>query len=65
MNFKESFKDSKLKDEGNYKSIYIKNSLIEEINKIASKEKMSFNKMAIHMLEYCVKEYNETEEHKN
>ena len=59
MNFKESFKVYEQKDEGTYKSIYIRNSLIEEINKIAKEQDLSFNKVVIHMLEYCIKEYNE------
>lgn len=39
-----------------YKSIYLKDDLIEKIEKIASENNSSFNNIVVNMLEYCVKE---------
>lgn len=39
-----------------YKSIYLKDDLIEKIEKIANENNSSFNNIVVNMLEYCVKE---------
>lgn len=39
-----------------YKSIYLKDELIEKIEKIAEENNSSFNNIVVNMLEYCVNE---------
>ncbi len=39
-----------------YKSIYLKDELIEKIEKIAKENNSSFNNIVVNMLEYCVNE---------
>ena len=39
-----------------YKSIYLKDELIEKIEKIAKENNSSFNNILVNMLEYCVNE---------
>lgn len=39
-----------------YKSIYLKDDLIEKIESIARENNSSFNNIVVNMLEYCVKE---------
>ena len=46
----------KSKVNANYKTIYLKNEMIEKINKIANKNDTSFNNIVVNMIEYCLKE---------
>lgn len=39
-----------------YKSIYLKDELIEKIERIAEENDSSFNNIVVNMLEYCVNE---------
>ncbi|CCY72084.1 putative uncharacterized protein [Clostridium sp. CAG:921] len=41
------------KVESTYKTIYIKNELVEKINDLAKKNNTSFNNVVIKMIEYC------------
>ena len=41
------------KVESTYKTIYIKNELVEKINDLAKKNNTSFNNFVIKMIEYC------------
>mgnify|MGYP004733006449 CR=1 FL=1 len=47
-------KKTKGKEETVYKTIYIKQSLVEQINKIASENNTSFNNVVISMIESCL-----------
>lgn len=44
----------KEKVEASYKTIYLRNDLIEKLNKIASENETSFNNVVVSMLDYCV-----------
>lgn len=46
----------KSKVNASYKTIYLKNEMIEKINKIANKNDTSFNNIVVNMIEYCLKE---------
>lgn len=48
-------KKTKEKDPATYKSIYIKESLAKEIEKIAKENDTSFNNVVISMIETCLK----------
>jgi len=50
------YKKSKVK--ASYKSLYIRNDLIEQVEEIAKKNNTSFNNIIVNMIEYCVKENN-------
>ena len=54
MSIEIDFKKSKVN--ANYKKIYLKNEMIEKINKIANKNDTSFNNIVVNMIEYCLKE---------
>ncbi len=54
MSIEIDFKKSKVN--ANYKTIYLKNEMIEKINKIANKNDTSFNNIVVNMIEYCLKE---------
>ena len=43
----------KNKVEASYKTLYLKNSLIEKLDKIAKENNTSFNNVVVSMLEYC------------
>ena len=47
-------KQTKEKEERAYKTIYIKQNLVEEIEKIATMNKTSFNNVVISMIEACL-----------
>lgn len=47
-------KQTKEKEECAYKTIYIKQNLVEEIEKIATINKTSFNNVVISMIEACL-----------
>lgn len=38
-----------------YKTIYLKNSTIEQIEAIANKNNTSFNNVVVNMVDYCLK----------
>lgn len=46
----------KEKVRASYKSLYLKDDLIEKIEKIAKENNSSFNNIVVSMLEYCVNE---------
>jgi hypothetical protein len=50
LNFK------KEKVNASYKTIYLKNDIIDKINNIAEKNDTSFNNIIVNMVEYCIKE---------
>ncbi len=52
MNFE--LKKTKGKEETCYKTIYIKQTLVDKINKIASDNNTSFNNVVISMIEACL-----------
>ena len=54
MSIEIDFKKSKVNS--SYKTIYLKNDMIEKINKIANKNDTSFNNIVVNMIEYCLKE---------
>lgn len=54
MSIEIDFKKSKVN--ASYKTIYLKNDMIEKINKIANKNDTSFNNIVVNMIEYCLKE---------
>ncbi len=39
--------------EASYKTVYLKNDLIEKLDKIAKENDTSFNNVVVNMLEYC------------
>ena len=54
MSIEIDFKKSKVN--ASYKTIYLKNEMIEKINKIANKNDTSFNNIVVNMIEYYLKE---------
>lgn len=42
-----------------YKTLYISEELMEEVNRLAIANDTSFNKMVITMIEYCLQEIEE------
>jgi len=44
------------KAESIYKSLYIKRSLADQVEKIAAEHKTSFNNVVVSMIESCLKE---------
>jgi hypothetical protein len=57
MNFK--VKKTKDKQETTYKTIYIRQSLVDRINKIATENNTSFNNVVISMIEACLEDDGE------
>lgn len=49
-------KKAAAKDEALYKTLYIKKSLAEQVEKIAAENKTSFNNVVVSMIESCLKE---------
>ncbi len=47
-------KSTKKKEPASYKSLYIKEKLIKEIEKIAKENNTSFNNVIISMIEQCL-----------
>lgn len=39
--------------EASYKTVYLKNDLIEKLDRIAKENDTSFNNVVVNMLEYC------------
>lgn len=58
-------KPTKKKTEAWYKTIYIKETLEKEIEKIATECNTSFNNVVISFLEYGVENYKETNKEEN
>jgi hypothetical protein len=58
MNLNFTIRDTKQKDPASYKSLYIKNSLLKEVNKIANANHTSFNNIVISMIEHCLNDNN-------
>lgn len=54
MNFE--IKNTKQKDPAIYKTLYIKQSLADQIEKIANENETSWNNVVISMIESCLKE---------
>ena len=54
MNFE--LKATKNKEPSVYKTLYLKSSLAERVEKIASENKTSFNNVVVSMIESCLKE---------
>lgn len=48
-------KKTKEKESASYKSLYIKDNLVKEIEKIAKENNTSFNNVVISMIEFCLK----------
>ena len=55
-------KKTKQKVEAGYKTIYLRQSLIDEIEKIAKENSTSFNNVVVSMIERCLEE-SESEPH--
>ena len=51
----------KNKVEASYKTVYLKNDLIDKLDKIAKDNNTSFNNVVVNMLEYCTNEDNNNE----
>ncbi len=49
-------KKTKEKETASYKSLYIKDKLIKEIDKIAKENDTSFNNVVVSMIEHCISE---------
>lgn len=54
MNFE--IKSTKNKEPTVYKTLYLKRSLVERIDQIASENNTSFNNVVVSMIESCLKE---------
>lgn len=55
-------KKTKQKVDSRYKTIYLRQSLIEEIEKIARENNTSFNNVVVSMVEQCLDEIKKEEE---
>ena len=55
-------KPTKKKNETVYKSLYLKEDLEKELNKIAKEHNTSFNYVVISLLEFALKEVNSNKE---
>jgi hypothetical protein len=55
-------KPTKKKNETVYKSLYLKEDLEKELNKIAKEHNTSFNNVVISLLEFALKEVNSNKE---
>lgn len=54
-----TIKPTQNKDEATYKTLYIKQSLVEAIDKIAKENNTSWNNVVISMIESCLSEEDE------
>lgn len=50
--------NDKDKSKSSYKSLYISNDLIEEIDRIARENDTSFNRVVVSMVEYALENYS-------
>lgn len=57
-------KETRQKNPANYKSLYIKDSLLKEVDKVADKCNTSFNNVVISMIEACIYGSGEEEQKK-
>jgi len=53
------------KDPASYKSLYIKDSLLREVERIAKKNSTSFNNVVVSMIEACISDSGEGHTKKN
>ena len=49
-------KETKRKVKSSYKTLYISEALIEQVDKIAKENDTSFNNVGVSMIEYCLAE---------
>ena len=49
-----TYNQAQNKEEATYKSLYIKKSLVEKIDRIAMTNNTSWNNVVISMIEYCL-----------
>lgn len=47
------------KGEAGYRSLYLRQAMIDEIERIAQENKTSFNSVVVSMIEQCLKEYDQ------
>ena len=57
-----TLKNTREKIKSSYKTLYISDSLIESINKIAKENRTSFNNVIISMVESCLHENDNKKE---
>lgn len=55
-------KKTKQKVDSRYKTIYLRQSLIEKIEKIAGENNTSFNNVVVSMIEQCLEDIRKEEE---
>lgn len=48
-------KSTKYKEVSVYKTLYLKDNIVKEIEKIAKDNNTSFNNVVVSMIEYCLK----------
>ncbi|MBQ7565678.1 MAG: hypothetical protein IJT18_01035 [Oscillospiraceae bacterium] len=48
-------KQTKNKEKSVYKTVYLKQALVDQINEIAKENKTSFNNVIVSMIEACLK----------
>ena len=48
-------KNTKFKEVSVYKTLYLKENLVKELEKIAKENDTSFNNVVVSMIEYCLK----------
>lgn len=58
-------KKTKQKVDSRYKTIYLRQSLIEEIEKIAGDHNTSFNNIVVSMIEQCLEDIRREEQEEN
>ena len=49
------------KGEAGYRSLYLRQTMIDAIEKIAQENETSFNSVVVSMIEQCLKEYNQVQ----
>lgn len=52
-------KNTKNKEQSKYKTIYMTQGLISQVDKLAKENETSFNNIVVSMIEYCLKEDDE------
>lgn len=55
-------KKTRNKVESAYKSIYLRQTMIDELDRLAAKHGTSFNNIVVTMIEQCLKDIKEEEE---
>ena len=60
MGVKFEIKKTKGKEERSYRTLYIKRSLLEQLEAIAAEHKTSFNNVVVSMIEACLTDEQET-----